>query len=66
MYTIYDLIFVCIMSGFCGIILGLVIMAVVSKDDYEVGYEKGKEEEKKQFMRKLDEYEKGECVSERT
>jgi len=44
MYTIYDLIFVAIMSGFWGIILGLVIMAVCSKDDYEIGYEKGKEE----------------------
>ncbi len=44
MYTIYDLIFACIMSGFWGIIFGLVIMAVCSKDDYEIGYEKGKEE----------------------
>jgi hypothetical protein len=44
MYTKYDLIFVAIMSGFWGIILGLLIMAVCSKDDYEIGYEKGKEE----------------------
>lgn len=54
MYTIYDLIFACIMGGFGGILVGLATMAVCSKDDYEIGYEKGKEkgrEEEKERIR---------------
>lgn len=54
MYTIYDLIFACIMGGFIGILFGLLIMGVASasgydkavSDAYDVGFEKGKEEGK--------------------
>lgn len=52
MYTIYDLILACIICGFVGLLLGLLIMGIASasgynkavSDAYDVGYEKGKEE----------------------
>ena len=71
MYTIYDLILACIMGGIGGILIGLAIMGISASrgyddavsDAYDIGYEKGREEERTRVMLKLDKFEKGECGS---
>ena len=65
------MIFTCLIIFLIGTVVGAGLMSIASIDGYDeavsdafyIGYEKGKEEEKNRFMRKLDEYEKGECES---
>lgn len=54
---------ICILIFFLGATVGMVLtvlaMASSCDESYEIGYEKGKEEEKQRIVRKLDEYKNG-------
>lgn len=52
----------CILIFFLGVSVGFIIARYHKDDAYEVGYIKGKEEENKRIMAKLEEYRKGEAV----